>query len=69
MKNSTETREIENNEQTARKELENCRARSRRQRLENFEISKEIREFENKKHAARKELENFKTKSKPLERD
>ena len=65
---------MQQKEQTARKELENSRARAKR--------SKETREFENKKHAfhpkptgkfqnkeqtARKRLEKLKTRSKPLE--
>ena len=50
------TREIENKKQTARKELEDFRRRSKTKR------SKEAAEF-------RKRLGNFKTRSKPLEND
>ena len=54
-------------EQTARKELENFRRRSRP--LEgDWGISTETREIHSKEQAARKELENFRRRSNPLER-
>ena len=61
------TRDSENKEQTARKEVVSFRRRS--QPLErDWKISKETRECENKEQTAQKELEGFRG-SKPLERD
>ena len=63
-----QSREIQKKEQTARKDLENFRAR--RNAFERDQrIAVETREFDNNEHAARKELGNFRTKSKPLERE
>ena len=57
-----ETKECENNAQTARKGLGNSRTGSKNR-------SKETREFENKVQTARKRLGNLRTGSKPLDRD
>ena len=55
------TREFENKEQTARKELEGFRQGAIR--------PKEAREFRKRLETALKELENFRTRSRSLERD
>ena len=59
-------RELENKEQTARKDLEISEERAARSKVTRGLRNKQI---ENKKQAAREELETYKTRSKPLEND
>ena len=66
LQNSRETREIENKEQTSRKEFENKEQAASEQGANR---SIETKEFECKEQTARKELEKFRTRSKPIERN
>ena len=71
---SKKTKEIQRNEQAARKELENFRTRSKplerdssiRKRLENLKAKNKL--LEKKEQAARKRLGHLNTRGKPLER-
>ena len=70
-----DTKECENNAQTARKGLGNSRTGSKNRSKESREFgeqganrSKETREFENKVQTARKRPGNLRTRSKPLDR-
>ena len=62
------TRELENKEQTAQKQLQSFRRRSKPLERDK-RVSNETREFENKGQTARKDLESFRRRSNPLDRD
>ena len=59
---------MENKEQTARKDLENIRTRSKLLEID-YRLSKKTRKIENKEQTIRKQRRNFRTRGKPLARD